>query len=591
MSRVPLNRKPVLKRKMIFSFVFSVLVPILLFSAILFANVNSNVIRNQIAERKDALLVEQNYMNNQLQSALTYCNQLTSNYDFMSIVNGYSYSKREIVYAYQKQVYSLLNEIIVLDENLESIRVFTDNKNAVAILPMFFSMNDFFMNEKFDAETVPSDLVTGYWRIKEDNHNLRLIFTKQIFNPTTASVKGYIEMIYNDNILENYISGSSGNDTSITTYLIYKGDVIGLHNFGSTLPNQELKFLDQVPLDSSTPVLQTINSDRIFVTTIYPDIPDFRIIKVSEIGWSRIPLQPITLIFTLSIGTIILSSIVIRRLVYHPFLNILRLSDHMNSNTTHHLKPYNGTVSNDETGDLIRTYNDMSHRINTLSDNLLNSEMQLKNAQIEALHSQLNPHFFYGTLETIRMIAETNKQELISDIAYSFGNLMRYSLSREYLVDIHKEVDISKQYMTIQDKRLNNRFSITWNTDLSDECKCPKFILFSLLENVFSHNVSKTREFIRIEASVIVLNDTLHIAVTNSGPGITKKRIDELRYLLGHSSARGSMTSDENGRSIFNINDRLKLFYGENYRFTLESKAGVTTTIEIYLPKKPHIFE
>lgn len=149
----------------------------------------------------------------------------------------------------------------------------------------------------------------------------------------------------------------------------------------------------------------------------------------------------------------------------------------------------------------------MVQHINELSDSLLNSEIQLKNAQIESLQSQLNPHFFYGTLESIRMIAEINHQELISDIAFSFANLMRYSLSREYLVPIERELDVIRQYLSIQEKRLGNRFDVTWDIpDLTDKWRCPKFSIFNMIENVFSHNVSKCKDFIHIHI-IIVRND------------------------------------------------------------------------------------
>ena len=141
-------------------------------------------------------------------------------------------------------------------------------------------------------------------------------------------------------------------------------------------------------------------------------------------------------------------------LIFRPFKNIVRLSEHMNRQNTHALTPYTGMLSKDETGDLILSFNQMTERINELSSSLLNNEMQLKNAQIEALQAQLNPHFFYGTLESIRMIAEASHQELISEITFAFGKLMRYSLSREYLVPVSIEIDMTQQYVSIQEKRL-----------------------------------------------------------------------------------------------------------------------------------------
>lgn len=592
MSTVLIRHKPVLKKRVITAYVFSVLIPILLLSTILFFHINSSLLKKHIEERKHALLIEQNYLNNQFESAHTYSNQLLSNYDFMSIINGFSYSKKHIIYNYQKQVYSLLSGIILYDDNIEDIFIFTKNRNAVDILPSFYSMDNFFENIGYDKEMLPVDIISGFWRFTEIKNEPKLIFTKQIFNPKTASVEGYLELVYNNNIINNYVSIASGNEINTATYILYKNDVIFSHPDDNLSLDRYKHLFHHFPIEGTMPELQPVDSGRTIMTCIYPDVSETRIIKVSEVGWDRVSIQPIVLISTLVICTILLSSIIIHRLIYRPFSNIMKLSEHMGNNTTHRLVPFEGSVSNDETGDLINAYNDMSLRINTLSENLLNSELQLKNAQIEALHSQLNPHFFYGTLETIRMIAETNQQALIADISFSFGNLMRYSLSREYLVDIQKEIDVSKRYLAIQEKRMNNRFSVSWNIhldtkhDILRQWRCPKFVLFSLIENVFSHNISKTRKLILITISITTQNNSLYVSVSNTGPGISKQRLDELRFLIEHTSARGTMTSDKNGRSLFNIYDRLKLFYGENYDFTLESDAGIKTTISIRIPDK-----
>lgn len=133
------------------------------------------------------------------------------------------------------------------------------------------------------------------------------------------------------------------------------------------------------------------------------------------------------------------------------------------------------------------------------------------------------------------MIAEADGQELIADIAYSFGNLMRYCLSREYLTPVSKEIEMTRQYVSIQEKRLGNRFDIRWDVCMPDDkWRCPKFVLFSMVENVFSHNVSKCRSFIHITVSIREEKDDLTFTVTNTGPGVAPDRLEELHDLLEH---------------------------------------------------------
>ena len=106
-----------------------------------------------------------------------------------------------------------------------------------------------------------------------------------------------------------------------------------------------------------------------------------------------------------------------------------------------------------------------------------------------------------------------------------------------------------------------------------------------MVENVFSHNVSKCRNFIQISVSVTKEGEDLIFTVSNTGPGVSQGRLEELHYLLEHPRERDTLKSENNGRSIFNISDRLKLFYGEGYHFTIESEENVLTTCSVRIHK------
>ena len=98
----------------------------------------------------------------------------------------------------------------------------------------------------------------------------------------------------------------------------------------------------------------------------------------------------------------------------------------MNQTNSHILAPYSGPVTNDEVGNLIKEYNLMVERTNNMSDMIRKKEALLRSAQIEALQSQLNPTFLWYARKH-KNDCEVNQEKLIADIAYAFGNLMRYS--------------------------------------------------------------------------------------------------------------------------------------------------------------------
>lgn len=569
-----------LQTRFFICYLLAIFIPILLLSCIIYYYHNDQRTKEYLNEKKNSLIIEQNYLNNQLESARNYYNQLKSNYELLKLLKGFYPSEREIVYAYNSQLYSLITSIFHYDQNLRGITIYAENQRAVELLHFFEPMSALPI-----AEDLFPSLVDGFWYADEETGELSFSFYVGFSNPPMTIFPGIARLNYNSNIFDTYAEENP--DSAIYIYL--DRELLYEYNSSPSAFSYLTQYKDaifQIGNGNTTQIIPDA-SNRCVVSSIELEDGTFQVIKITPEAGTIFSYRPF-LISLLVTGLIMVSaSILMFLLILQPFQNIVRLSEHMNNQHNHNLSPYAGQISKDETGDLILAFNQMAKRINSLSSSLLNNEIQLKNAQIEALQTQLNPHFFYGTLESIRMIAEADGQELIADIAYSFGNLMRYCLSREYLAPVSKEIEMTKQYVSIQEKRLVNRFDIHWKLcELDEKWRCPKFVLFSMVENVFSHNVSKCRNFIHITVEIQEENDNLIFIVTNTGPGVSPKRLEELHYLLEHPKDRDCMKSENNGRSIFNISDRLKLFYGEDYHFTIESEENILTTCSVRIHKQ-----
>lgn len=568
-----------LQTRFFICYLLAIFIPILLLSSIIYYYHSNQRTREYLGEKQNSLIIEQNYLNNQLESSRNYYNQLKSNYELLKLLKGFYPTEREIVYAYNSQLYSLITSIFHYDQNLRGISIYSDNQKASEILRFFEPLSDLPLSD----DSSPA-LIDGFWTADEETGDPSFSFYIGFTTAPMSSFPGIARLNYNSNIFDSYAEENP--DSSVYIYL--NGEL--LYQYNSTLT--AARYLEQnrdriLPEKNgrATRVIADAGS-RLVTSSMELENGTFWVIKITPEEGTIFSYRPFLLSLLVTVLVMVSASILMFLLILRPFQNIVRLSEHMNSQRNHTLAPCEQPVSKDETGDLICAFNQMAERINDLSSSLLNSEIQLKNAQIEALQSQLNPHFFYGTLESIRMIAEADRQELIADIAFSFGNLMRYSLSREYLAPVSKELDMTRQYVSIQEKRLVNRFDIRWETcSLDDKWRCPKFVLFSMVENVFSHNVSKCRSFIHITVQIREENDDLTFVVTNTGPGVPGERLKELQYLLAHPQERGSLKSENNGRSIFNISDRLKLFYGEGYRFTIESAENALTTCTVRIHK------
>lgn len=568
-----------LQNRFFICYLLAVFIPILLLSSMIYYYHSSQRAKDYITEKKNSLIIEQNYLESQLDSSSNYFNQLKSNYELQSLLKGFYTSEREIVYAYNSQIYSLISSIFLYDSNISNITLYTQNTNAAEILKLFEPLSSCPLNK--DSHT---ELIDGLWKAEKEADGGGFSFYIGFPNPPSTVFPGIVRLNYNYNIF----STCEADSPEASVYVFLNGIPVYRHNdtaeASACLEAYEHRLFEETWTDAPQVILD--GKSRRIISAISLNQGIFHVVRVTPETGNIFSYRPFVLSLGISVLILASASVIIFCLIFKPLKNIVRLSEHMNHQHSHTLSLYSGKISRDETGDLILSFNRMSERINELSESLLNNEIQLKNAQIEALQNQLNPHFFYGTLESIRMIAETNHQELISDIAFSFGNLMRYSLSREYLVPVSREIEMTRQYISIQEKRLLNRFEISWDIcELDDKWRCPKFALFNMVENVLSHNVSKCRSF--IQAAVIIKKDCedLTITVTNTGPGISPERLARLRYLLEHPKERDTMTSENNGRGIFNINDRLRLFYGEGYRLTIDSEENVLTSCSVRIRK------
>lgn len=568
------SKHPKLLTRFIICYLFAIFIPIVLLSSMIYHFYANQRIKEYTTDRMSALMMEQNSLESQLENVHQYFTQLQPDYELCQLLHNIYTSELRLVYAYNTQIHSLLSQIRLYDQNIEGISIYTENKTAARILKEFQPMDE----QPFPENPYPP-VLEGLWQAESDGSRMTPVFYIGFTNPPMRKFTGILKINYNSLLFDQYALEMP--DSAIYVYL--NDELLFQYNeneVSGCLPLYEKELLASGSRESPDIILD--EEKQCVISSFSLDRGYFHIIKITPGSGTLFSYKPFVWSLLISGLLLIIASIAAFCVVFRAMRNVVQLSEHMNRQNEPRLTLYTGKISPDETGDLTLAFNQMAGHINELSDSLLNSELQLKNAQIESLQAQLNPHFFYGTLESIRMIAEMNHQTLISEITFSFSNLMRYSLSREYLVPITRELDIIRQYLSIQEKRLNNRFDVKWDIpELNDKWRCPKFAIFSMVENVFSHNISKCKDFIHISISVSPIQTDMLITVKNTGPGISPERLRELHYLLDHPEERKNMQSENNGRSIFNISDRLKLFYGENYLFSIESRPWEETVCSI----------
>ncbi|MNB95586.1 Sensor histidine kinase YpdA [compost metagenome] len=231
----------------------------------------------------------------------------------------------------------------------------------------------------------------------------------------------------------------------------------------------------------------------------------------------------------------------------------------------------------DEIGIMSHNFNYMLDRINMLFETIIEEQKMKRDAEFQALQSQINPHFLYNTLNTIRWMAIIKKEDNIKAVVDSLGRLLKNTTSKmDPYISVKDELNNLKDYVFIQMLRYKDKFEILYEIEEEClECKCIKFILQPIVENAIFHGIEPKdgRGTIWIQAEIH--GNELIFTIKDNGVGIPSNKI---KALLSDDNKRF------NGIGIKNINDRIKLEYGQQYGVQIESRENEYTIYKVILP-------
>jgi sensor histidine kinase YesM len=204
-----------------------------------------------------------------------------------------------------------------------------------------------------------------------------------------------------------------------------------------------------------------------------------------------------------------------------------------------------------------------------------------KEMQLKILSNQINPHFLYNTLETIRMMALEKKEKKIATTIKMLSQLLRQSLSaNEKTIPLEKEIELVQNYLAIQKLRFGDRvdYSIDMEPNLGGYAILP-LLIQPLVENSFIHGLETKPGGGHIRIAVETQGNTLCIDVSDNGIGMEPQRLEKLRNDLAVSE--GSI----DGRiGLVNVNRRIKLHYGNDYGLTVSESAGNGFAVRVVVP-------
>ncbi|MDR6551747.1 histidine kinase [Paenibacillus qinlingensis] len=250
--------------------------------------------------------------------------------------------------------------------------------------------------------------------------------------------------------------------------------------------------------------------------------------------------------------------------------------------------------STNEVGVLAYDINSMMDKMEEMTSDIFNTQIRLyeselskKQAEFSALQSQINPHFLYNTLNCISSIGLEYGSKEIAQITSSMSKIFRYSIKNDELVLISEEIQCIKAYMNIISIRYESKFSMEVDVDekLLD-MKTPKMILQPIVENAVYHGLERVDAGGHLRVSGhIDANGDVCFQVSDSGLGIDTEGLASIKAKLNMDhSERVSNSLEGKSIGLSNINNRIKLLFGESYGVEIESQMGTGTTVIVKIP-------
>ena len=231
-----------------------------------------------------------------------------------------------------------------------------------------------------------------------------------------------------------------------------------------------------------------------------------------------------------------------------------------------------------EIKELSYTYNSMLDDLNRYIEELMTIQKQKRKAEISALQMQINPHYIYNTLASIKWLIFQGDTEKSTRMIDAFIYLLRNTITNtdEYIT-VKQEIENLKNYVLINNIRYGEKIQVEYFISFGcEECKVPKMILQPFVENAFFHAFPYEQRG-NIDVFIRILDEDLQIKIVDNGVGMNKDRLTEI-------TEKDKKKEHFSGIGVNNVDDRLKLIYGNDYGINIESEENKGTTVTIRIP-------
>lgn len=575
-----------LRGKMIIVYALSVFLPIVLTNLIFYQVTTHNVKQQKMNDMSMAMEQIRNDFLSQIDMAIGISAVLyTDNLLNEAIERRYE-SASVYVDAYYDEVSPTLYRYSPIYKAIQNIAIYTDNPSIVAgggLLPI---TEDVRQERWYQASEATADHSPILMRNTVDTYK-----GPTVIYSVVRRLDYFKYQSLRTKILKIDISLDTIGDLFRKTVL--QGDIYLVNGNGvidyatdPVLPWQE----EEIKLADVPRSPQPLVFEEAFENVNY--LHDWRIVGVFPEGSVlRDVIKSRNFVLYLALPNIVFPTLIIIWFTRSINVRLVRILKHMKKVRSHQFETIAHPQYRDEIGQLTNEFNRMALQIKNLIDDVYVADIERKDleikrnqAQLHALQSQINPHFLFNALETIRMRSLIKQETETAKIIHNMAKIFRKSLSWERdWATVREELELIVCFLEIQRYRFGDKLDYRIEVDEDAYgCLIPKMAVLPFVENASIHGIEQLRDGGRIELNIALEGGRLTVVVRDNGIGMDAERLEE----IGRQLEREQTIGDHVG--IRNSYYRLKLHYRERLSFKLESERGRGTTVRIVIPSDRH---
>ena len=540
-------------------------------------------IQNRVSEYMEQYLLQlSSAIDNKLETSIQLNAQLSVNAQLSEILQEYHSAPSDEKLNYRQDVENIFVTIMSIYDNIRSIYVFDNYGNE------FYLRNRSGIGlELLEQESWYQDALArqGAYVIFLDRHggeeNTTIGIARSIVNIYDRQSYGValVEIPYS--ILAETIYGGNGK-SNLQQGAIFIGDEQGnrIYATQSDDPYRDMGADEIPPAGTAQTRVFTADGEEIIRITCVSAKTGWRYDYVCEMKYLMRDMAQLQSIMTVLVLCVLLAAVCFLIVFSHrTFRPLGELVSAMQQVKEGRYAVKVETESNDEFRYLGQTFNDMASSIEELIQKVYSAQLMQKEAQLEVLQQQINPHFLYNTLDTINWMAQKYGADDISTMVRSLGNLFRAAVnSKEDLIPLKKELDVLKDYIRIQQIRFGDRldFQLHVPDDIS-HIYVPTLCIQPLVENALKYALEFSDDVCHITVTISEKDTVYQITVANTGSHFE----DDLIWKLEHRQ----VTPQGSGVGLVNINSRLKLLFGDRFGLSIYNEEGMAIVL-LSIPKE-----